>query len=200
MNEIDDVFWMNETMDAVVFDIGHEIIGFNAGDIHKEMMLKFQEIADADNGGFSDYDESVDLYKYEIENLRPFYFTTNTWTEGSCDGTLVNGLSMLDFERFCEKVAYGHAIYAYSGSGHKLPQGMDRVWYKWIKYGDNFKANDTISVILDLRKGQISYLKNGVDQGIAYENIQRDDKIQYQLLVSLQGMGDCVEITNFTMY
>ena len=99
------------------------------------------------------------------------------------------------FSNGLDKVKDGHAIYMYSSWGKILDQKTT----KWRKYGKKSLKNDTISIILDLRRGQINYLVNGKDQGIAYKDIQKSDDIKYRLIVFLGKGGHCLEILNFSI-
>ena len=69
---------------------------------------------------------------------------------------------------------------------------------QWPDYGKEYGENDVVSIILDLTKRSINYLLNDKDQGIAYENIGRNEDTKYQLLVALESQDDCVEIINFS--
>ncbi len=87
----------------------------------------------------------------------------------------------------------GASIYMYANLGSIYDANKAH----WTMYGQRFRENDTVSIILDLQKQQITYLVNEEDQGIAYKNIIKNDDIKYQLLVVLRNHNDCVEITNF---
>ncbi len=101
---------------------------------------------------------------------------------------------------FPEFIQTNNAVYMYSSTGEiSQPSDTKFKFGRWTKYGEKFKyfeENDTISIILDLKKQQINYLRNGGDQGIAHKNIQKNNNITYRLLVVIQLMDDSVEITN----
>lgn len=63
--------------------------------------------------------------------------------------------------------------------------------------GNYFCDGDLVSLNLNLRKGQIKLFVNGQDEGIAFRNISRSDKIKYRLFVTLKNIGDSVKIINF---
>jgi hypothetical protein len=52
--------------------------------------------------------------------------------------------------------------YYYGNSGQKYNNGSGAT------YGSSYTTNDTISVVLDMDVGSISFYKNGVNQGVAY--------------------------------
>ena len=68
----------------------------------------------------------------------------------------------------------------------------------WIKYCDEIKEGDIISLCLDLKRATIKLIINGKDYVIAFQNIQRSMDINYRFFVTLYHMNDCVEILNFT--
>ena len=45
--------------------------------------------------------------------------------------------------------------------------------------------------------GQIKLLVNQQDEGNAFKNITKSNKIKYRLFVTLKNIGDSVEIINF---
>ena len=72
--------------------------------------------------------------------------------------------------------------------------------WDWNKYGNRFVKNDIVSIILDLKRKQINFLVNGIDQGIAYENVKfpASQKIKLRLSVSMCSSGQSVEIVKFS--
>lgn len=67
----------------------------------------------------------------------------------------------------------------------------------WPEYGDTFGDNDNIYIKLDLPKREISFNKNGVDQGIAYKNISIHKDIKYKLAISMYDKQSSVTIKSF---
>ncbi|KAJ3385285.1 hypothetical protein HDU92_003123 [Lobulomyces angularis] len=61
--------------------------------------------------------------------------------------------------------------YAYDGQRRKKWHGTEP---KNNSYGEEWFAGDTITVLIDLDKSEISYLRNGIDLGVAFENINSD--------------------------
>lgn len=57
-----------------------------------------------------------------------------------------------------------YARYYYTTNGYKYPDAKP--------YGDAYTQNDIIGVLLDLDKGTLSFLKNGVSQGISHTDIK----------------------------
>eukprot|EP01084_Bolivina_argentea_P285066 488757_1 len=83
---------------------------------------------------------------------------------------------------------YIHYIYnSYTGfkKSHKPWTISNRKWY-WQPYGTKFGAGDIIGIELDLQKRTLSFFVNGISQGIAFDNIETVDDIQYKLVVNMQ--------------
>ena len=67
---------------------------------------------------------------------------------------------------------------------------------KWV-YGMQWKTNDIIEMIVDFSKAQISYKLNDIDQGIAYNDIMKGEKIEYRLSVCTWFSGCSVQILDY---
>ena len=89
----------------------------------------------------------------------------------------------------------GH-VYGYIGFGtiYKM-DGNDNQ----PKYGDEY-GDDDISIKEDLKQGEMRFLVNGKDQGIAYRDIYKDKDVKYRLIVSICGKDVSVEIINFSKF
>eukprot|EP01083_Nonionella_stella_P080186 220207_1 len=99
MESIEDMILKTDTLSELGFDLKHKINGIDIDAMNEEMMLRFKR---NDNESMNaDYTFSIDSYQYLGGNSRPFYYTTDEWEDGSCDGTAVNGLSSLQFEAMC---------------------------------------------------------------------------------------------------
>ncbi len=46
---------------------------------------------------------------------------------------------------------------------------------RYKKYGEQFKAGDTVAVILDTKRKTLSFELNGKDQGVAFKNLPEGD-------------------------
>ena len=78
--------------------------------------------------------------------------------------------------------------YGYNGySGNKVTHG------NFKKYGAKYRAKDIIGVVLDLQAGTLSFSKNGISQGVAF-NVERGPDIDYKLAVALQDKGDSISL------
>ena len=85
------------------------------------------------------------------------------------------------------------ARYIYAGwNGNKANAGRNGK----NSYGQPYAENDIVSVELDLIKRAITFYKNGKSQGVAYENIEQNDGIEYRLAVSLVTKAK-IEIINY---
>eukprot|EP01084_Bolivina_argentea_P171462 297059_1 len=86
--------------------------------------------------------------------------------------------------------SYSH--YAYNGyAGYKSSNnGIS-------SYGKSFGSGDTIDVHLDLSKKQLIFYKNGISQGVAYNNIATNNDIKYKLAVSIHALNHSVTLTKF---
>lgn len=85
---------------------------------------------------------------------------------------------------------------------------LESYWkYQWdvdCNYGYNFGKGDKISICLDLDRKELKYVLNGVDLGIAFNNIEQRDDVKYKLLVVMYRSRSVfddtvysVEIENF---
>ena len=68
--------------------------------------------------------------------------------------------------------------------------------FNYEGYGTNL-SNCRISIHLNLKLGQLSFSVSGIDQGIAFENIKKDEKIKYRLMVSMVHKQASVQIVDF---
>eukprot|EP01084_Bolivina_argentea_P289914 497913_1 len=66
-----------------------------------------------------------------------------------------------------------------------------------IAYGKAYGKGDEICVVLDLKKRQISFEKNGENLGIAYKDIPCSDNIRYRLCLHAQERPFKCTITRF---
>ena len=73
----------------------------------------------------------------------------------------------------------GYGYYSYHG--HKYHNRINK------SYGEGFDVGDIISVILDMDNLTLRFEKNGKDQGIAYENLE---KVGYIFGISTHNIGD----------
>ena len=71
---------------------------------------------------------------------------------------------------------------------------------EWVRYCPRLTTNDSISVKLDLIKAEVAYSVNGKDQGVAFNNINKGNDIDYRLCVCIQYKGTEIEIINFHRY
>ncbi|KAJ3036591.1 hypothetical protein HDV00_002551 [Rhizophlyctis rosea] len=63
--------------------------------------------------------------------------------------------------------------YAYDGSRMKKWHGVSPVDND---YGEEWSPSDTITALLDLDNGTISYMRNGVDLGVAFEGVSKSTR------------------------
>lgn len=68
---------------------------------------------------------------------------------------------------------------------------------RWFGYGNRFVEDNEVSICLDLKKSEIRFLVNFIDQGIAFTKIRKGPDIRYRLTVSIFYPTDVVEIKNF---
>ncbi len=86
--------------------------------------------------------------------------------------------------------------YVYLNNGNKYQNNV--VGGNWTNYCNSCGVNDKIGILLDLKKDEIKFSINDIDQGIAYKNIKKDKNIKYRLMVSLCLLGAVVEIVKFS--
>lgn len=66
----------------------------------------------------------------------------------------------------------------------------------YSKYCDEFTGNNAVSIKLNLKLRQVSFIINGKDQGVAFDDIGVDTDIKYRLFIRLYR-GQSVQIVNF---
>ena len=64
-------------------------------------------------------------------------------------------------------------------------------------YGTNFKENDIICLKLDLKERQITFSKNDKSFGIAFDNIDIGEDIEYRLAVTIGHLHGDISILKF---
>ena len=69
---------------------------------------------------------------------------------------------------------------------------------EWISrsLGTEIVEGDQVSIILDLPKAQFRVSVNGGEDIMAFENIERKEKVKYKLMVSMYGPQTAVQILN----
>ncbi len=73
--------------------------------------------------------------------------------------------------------------YVYNSNGYKSDS------FRPTRYGDEYSVNDIISVIYDKNKS-VFFEKNGIDMGVAFENVEGP----FYLAASLYFNGDGAEL------
>jgi Kip1 ubiquitination-promoting complex protein 1 len=61
----------------------------------------------------------------------------------------------------------------------------------WAPYGDSWVAGDVIGCCIDLDAHTVSFVRNGVDMGVAFENINAGQGVAYFPAVSLSRGDRC---------
>lgn len=85
--------------------------------------------------------------------------------------------------------AYGNNARLYAHSSLKYPSSS--------KYGVAFDNGDVISVALDLNAGTLEFYKNGLSQGISFNDIKLLGDSIYPFVVNSSGSSDPAVIANF---
>ena len=86
-----------------------------------------------------------------------------------------------------------YVYFGYQGAKQHLPTCKDG----WVLYGASFGDNDEICSVLDLKKKEISWHKNGISQGIAFKNIECRHGMKYRLGISFHEKGSSATIDRF---
>eukprot|EP01084_Bolivina_argentea_P240359 403829_1 len=92
---LDEIIMKLHTLSHIGFDLKHKIYGVDINVIGDDMILRYKKVND------DSYSVSIDSYRYSSDNLRSFYLTTDSWKHNSCDGNVINSLSLLNFDRIC---------------------------------------------------------------------------------------------------
>ncbi|KAI9090025.1 hypothetical protein DFS34DRAFT_380747 [Phlyctochytrium arcticum] len=79
-----------------------------------------------------------------------------------------------------------HFSYAYDGHRRKKWHGVNP---SNNEYGEEWFEGDAITVLLDLDIGQISYMRNGTNMGVAFNNVSMD--MTWYPAISLATMQGC---------
>ena len=80
-----------------------------------------------------------------------------------------------------------------SGAWNDIGVGLQQPFYE-----EATKKGDTIKMVLNVSEKSLTFIKNGIDNGIAYKDI--DTSKIYKMAVALQFVGeDTVELTKFNI-
>ena len=89
----------------------------------------------------------------------------------------------------------GHYTYLYQ-SGRVFHNPEEK--FKGYKQAESLKTGDKLSLCLDLRKKELTFMINDKCIEQKCENIKVGEDVYYRLIVSICQQNDCVEIINFT--
>ena len=64
-------------------------------------------------------------------------------------------------------------------------------------YGSDWKVNDQIEMRLNMEQKTLSFLINGIDQGVAYHNMTCDDYDNTYMAIVMGEKGTSVQLTSF---
>lgn len=125
-----------------------------------------------------------------LQNGRMYYFEfkvesamdPNDIMIGVCDKSVYDKYSFLSHN------ARGYAYYGYNGAAYH--NSVEKT------YATAYKAGDVIGVLADLKKGNISFTKNGKNLGVAFTGV----KGPLYPAVSLYNTSDSVSIVNRHSY
>lgn len=78
------------------------------------------------------------------------------------------------------------AMYGYDGN--KI--------YPRSAYGTSYNATNTIGIAVDMDKGEISFTKDGVDLGVAFNNLKELNKVQLYMSTSTTGGSEALTIVS----
>ena len=113
-------------------------------------------------------------------------------------GECVIGITDINVDKHDFKV--GHDIIWECDGNHCLYFVQDGSIFenkhKWRFWGSKFMRGK-VSIKLDLKKKQVSFVVNDKDQGIAYSDVKIGEDITYRLVVALKDEDDFVEIESF---
>ena len=65
------------------------------------------------------------------------------------------------------------------------------------RYGKTIKNDDIFCIELNLDDGLLRFYINDVDQGVAFDNVEIDEDVQYRLAVSMCHADNTVEIVDY---
>ena len=85
--------------------------------------------------------------------------------------------------------------YCFATNGQKWSKG-DRGKY----HLNTFNEGDTLQMILDCKRKTLSFIHNDINLGVAYDNIDIDETINYKMAVIMASKGDELELVNFEQF
>ena len=89
------------------------------------------------------------------------------------------------------------AVYFMMGWGNKR-WNIARKGGGFGVYGDfELKSGDNVSMCLDMRKRELSFVINDEDYGTAFKNIEQGDDVKYRLMVQIYDKGMSIECLNY---
>ena len=87
--------------------------------------------------------------------------------------------------------------YAYNGYAQKYIN-VDGSPSDVIDYGVTYGSGDIVGIILDLSKREISFSVNDEVQGVAFEEVECGDDVQYRLAVAFVSSDVSIQLIEFT--
>ena len=132
------------------------------------------------------FDSDVHHWKFKIEKITDpddWYCTLG-----------ISKMKSADFKTNCaftyasKQGGYG---YAYSIARKTNKRGHAFVSDDENKYGVKARSGDIIEMHCDMNKLELSFSVNGIDQGVAYENME---KTKYKAAINLYCEGDMVSL------
>ena len=84
--------------------------------------------------------------------------------------------------------------YAYEAWNQKIEMFGGRIKSYGCLYD---KPGDIVKMIYNTANATLSYCVNGIDQGIAFENVWKERGVNYRLAIYLNGEGTSVELIDF---
>eukprot|EP01084_Bolivina_argentea_P059739 109137_1 len=91
------------------------------------------------------------------------------------------------FHRNMKDINYGYSV----KNGQKVSQN------KYNDYGCSCNRNDKIEMILNLKKKQLSFIVNGINQGICYCDITQSRDIKYRVAIFVQTNGTAITLLKY---
>jgi len=108
---------------------------------------------------------------------------------------MLGSSGMLQIGWFCEQDLKPNAQDGIGDFANSYAYDGDRVrrWsISYDEYGQRWTSGDVIGCCIDLDAGQVSYARNGVPLGVAFNDIRRDSGMAFFPGTSLAGSQQCL--------
>lgn len=91
-----------------------------------------------------------------------------------------------------------HKVHSQHVLGYNAYAGNFKKFKSWTKPAIRCKQGDIVEIELDLKRGQLEFYRNDESVGVAMDNLEASEDIEYRLCVTLNSENDSVTLLSFT--